>query len=194
MLKTIHILKYITLYFILIAITILAVFFVRRHSERDKQLQIISDFENRFKDSLSDHTYIGGGESDYIFDGQIIAILRLDRLKIKVSIAEGIEKDILKLSAGHFTESDMPGEGNFSIAGHSSMVYTCLFNDLHKAVIGDSIIVTTKNKKHEYIVSNIMVIDPYSVDIINTTNESILTIVTCTNNGKERLIIRGIEI
>ena len=65
---------------------------------------------------------------------------------------------------------------------------------MRDAVVGDTIDVTTKTGKHEYIVSSITTVEPDEVEIIDHVNESIITIVTCTNGGKERLIIRGIEV
>lgn len=194
--KFLHIAKYTSLFCIIISISLLSGLLFRRYTERQKQLKIFADFEAKVLSQLTDkdHIYTGGGTSDYTsIDGQTIAILRLDRLNIKVSVAEGTEKDTLRISAGHFPETSMPGEGNFAIAGHSSLVYTCLFNDINLAVPGDVITVTTRAKKHQYIVTDTMVVEPTDVELIGKENESLITIVTCTNSGKERLIIRGIE-
>lgn len=195
--RAFHIIRYTSLLCICVGIALLGGYFLRRNLDRRKQLQVMADFEAQIANQISseDHNYVGAGTSDYTaIDGQTLAILRLDRLGIRVSVAEGIEKDILRISAGHFPGSGMPGQGNFAIAGHSSFVYTCLFNDMHEAVYGDIITVTTRNEKHQYVVTDIMVVDPTAVELLDNTNESIITIVTCTNSGQERLIIRGIEI
>ena len=123
-----------------------------------------------------------------------IALCVIELKKANVSVAEGIDKDVLRISAGHFPDSAMPGEGNFSIAGHSSRIYTCLFNDMHKAVIGDTILVDTRNGTHRYLISDIKTVDPDDLFVIQDTRESVITIVTCTNSGKNRLIIRGVEV
>lgn len=180
-----------------IGISIIIAFFARRSYDRSVQLKVMSEYEARLaqlsKEDLDHNSYVSSTEYKAL-DGETLAILSLDRLNIKVSVAEGIGKDTLRISAGHFEETAMPGEGNFSIAGHSSMVYTCLFNSLHKAVVGDIINVTSTNGKHSYIVSDIVTVDPTDMEYLETTNESVITIVTCTNSGKNRLIIRGIEI
>jgi len=192
-----HIVRYTSLLCICVGAALLGGYLFRRNLDRDKQLKIMAEFEAQIASSITtdDHIYTGTGTNDYTaIDGQTLAILRLDRLGIRVSVAEGIEKDILRISAGHFPNSDMPGDGNFAIAGHSSIVYTCLFNDIHKAVYGDIITVTTRNEIHQYIVTDIIVVDPTAVELLNSTNESVITIVTCTNSGQERLIIRGLEV
>lgn len=172
-------------------------FFIRRALDRKQQLKMMEAYEKRMAElgEESDHHYVGGLDPDIKYvDGDTIAILRLDRLGIKVAVTQGTDKDALRVSAGHFNGGDMPGEGNFAIAGHSSLIYTCLFNKMHDAVVGDEIDVLSDTGKHRYVVSEIRVASPYETDVVEHTNESVLTIVTCTNNGKERLIIRGVEV
>lgn len=192
-----RIIRYGCILMILISASMLIGLLAGRANMRRKQLVLMREFEQQQNLVLSaeDHRYTGGGRSDYFAaDGEVMAILRLDRLGIKVSVAEGVEKDVLKLSAGHFPESELPGQGNFAIAGHSSRVYTCLFNKLHDAVKGDLIVVTTRSEKHEYLVTELFIAKPEDLALIEPTNESVITIVTCTNNGAERLIIRCVEI
>lgn len=181
---------------LVLTVGMLAGGFVARRVTRQRQLEILRAFEEKQQTLYkNDHIYTGAGKSDYVaVSGETLAILRLDRLKIKVSVVEGIEKASLKLSAGHFSESALPGEGNFAIAGHSSREYVCLFNDLHEAVIGDLIVVTTRDYIHTYLVSEILTVEPEQVEYLRQTNESVLTIITCTNDGRERLMIRGIEV
>lgn len=171
-----------------------------RYLTRQKQLAIIAMFEGQqayMEGNLTgaDHIYVGTGKNDYAaIEGETIAILRLDRLGIKVSVAEGTDREILKVSAGHFQGTALPGDGNFAIAGHSSREYVCLFNSMDEAVVGDQIIITTRTRMHRYLVSDILVVQPEQTEHVSPTNESVLTIVTCTDSGNARLIIRAVEI
>ena len=201
--KALNFLKYFFLLIAAIGVAILIAFCVKRGIERKRQISLMNDFEQRLsviKDNgLDDHHYVGLSKNEIDSDmkylkGETVAIVTLERLGIKVAVSEGIDKDTLHVSAGHFMDSDMPGEGNFAIAGHSSMVYTCLFNDLHNAVIGDEIKVVAQNGVHRYMVTEMNVVPPSQLDVLKHENESVLTIVTCTNSGSKRLVIRGIEI
>ncbi len=178
------------------SVSLISGFFIRRGYERYLQVQNMRAFEARFektsiKESMN-HEYTGS----YITPdmGDIIAILSLERLGIKVTVVEGIEKHSLRISAGHFEESAMAGGGNFAIAGHSSVLYTCLFNKLHEALIGDRIEVLTKDAKHIYEVTGMYVVSDTELGYIGKSEESIITIVTCTDMGRRRLIIRGVEV
>lgn len=171
-----------------------------RYLTRQKQLSIINRFETQLTHmdgnlTQADHVYTGTGKNDYTaIEGETIAILRLDRLGIKVSVAEGTDRQVLKMSAGHFPGTAFPGNGNFAIAGHSSREYVCLFNVLHEAIVGDQIVVTTRTQMHQYLVSDILVVRPEQTEYVCQTNESVLTIVTCTDSGTSRLIIRAVEV
>lgn len=183
-----------------LGVAIVGGFFIRRGVDRRNQLKLMAEFEERLEKINEAHAdndthYTGQTERNLpvYFEGDTIAVLSLERLGIKVAISEGTTKEKLRVSAGHFSDTDMPGEGNFAIAGHSSRIYTCLFNDLHKAVVGDELVVEAENGRHVYIISNMETVDPENVHTIEHQNESIITIVTCINDGAQRLIIRGIE-
>ena len=87
----------------------------------------------------------------------------------------------------------MPGEnGNFSLAGHSSYRYNEVFNELHKIKLNDEIIIKTLNNEFTYIVKDIYEVNPEDTFVLEQDNEiKELTIVTCTNKGKDRLIVKA---
>lgn len=189
--------KYIGLFLTLVSLAFFSIFLGRRYLDRKQQLQIMASFEETLKkaDTLHDQPYLGATSAEKIyFQGDTLAILSIDRLDIRVSVVEGVQKEDLKLSAGHFPETAMPGMGNFAIAGHSSLVYTCLFNNLKDAVVGDEIQVQTKTGDHTYVISDLFVVEPEDLSVLDDTGSSVITIVTCTNFGKQRLIVRGEEI
>lgn len=185
-------------FFLVVGLAMFGGFFARRFLERQTQLRVMAQFEEKLKsDHLLDnnHEYTGSLSSSLAhLDGETIAILSLDRLGIKVSVVQGIDKDALRISAGKFPQSADAGYGNFAIAGHSSRVYVCLFNELHNAVIGDVINVQTRTGNHKYLISEIRTIAPDDTSVLDPTKESILSIITCTNDGAERLYIKGIEV
>ena len=87
----------------------------------------------------------------------------------------------------------MPGEnGNFCIAGHSSTVYNNVFNNLKNINLNDEIKITTSEGEFTYLVSEIFETEPTNVGVLNQNNDlKEMTIVTCTNGGKDRLIVKG---
>ena len=83
--------------------------------------------------------------------------------------------------------------GNFAVAGHSSIVYNCLFNDLHKAEVGMDVEVITQYGAYWYTITEMYVVDPTDVSCIDRRDDgkNIITMTTCINSGKQRLIVVG---
>ena len=106
---------------------------------------------------------------------------------------KSIEKQYLNHYVCHFENTAMPGEyGNFSLAGHSSYRYNEVFNELHKINLDDEIIIKTLNNEFTYVVKDIFEVNPEDTFVLDQDNEiKELTIVTCTNKGKDRLIVKA---
>ena len=125
--------------------------------------------------------------------GDEIAIINIPSINLNTVVVESIEKQYLNHYVCHFENSAMPGEyGNFSLAGHSSYRYNEVFNELHKIKLDDEIIIKTLNNKFTYIVKDIFEVNPEDTFVLDQDNEiKELTIVTCTNKGKDRLIVKA---
>ena len=87
----------------------------------------------------------------------------------------------------------MPGEeGNFALAGHSSYIYNQVFNNLHKVNMGDKIVIKTINNQFTYIITETMEVQPSDTYVLDQDmRKKEITIVTCTNSGKQRFIVKG---
>ncbi|WP_296648416.1 class D sortase [Romboutsia sp. 13368] len=125
--------------------------------------------------------------------GDEIAIINIPAIKLNTVVIESIEKEYLNHYVCHFENTAMPGQyGNFSLAGHSSYRYNEVFNELHKISLGDEIIIKTLNNEFTYIVNDILEVNPEDTYVLDQDNEiKELTIVTCTNKGKDRLIVKA---
>ena len=140
----------------------------------------------------------------------IIGILSIPKLDLNVGIGEGVDNETLKYSVGHFSDTAMPGQkGNFCVIGHRSYTYGEFFNRLdeieEKEKIArlvmdeieenDEIIVEYNGKEFKYKVTEIKVVKPEEVSVLNQSEEEEITLITCTpiRVGSHRLIIKGIR-
>lgn len=128
-----------------------------------------------------------------ISPGDEIGIIEIESINLKNAIVQSVDDEYLKYHVSHFEESVMPGEdGNFSLAGHSSYYYNQVFNNLHKVKVGDEIKIKTIDDEFIYIITEIMDVeaeDTYVLDQDMSKKE--ITLVTCTNSGKQRFIVKG---
>lgn len=119
-----------------------------------------------------------------------IGILSIPKIDLKVIIKEGTDMRTLRRAVGHFTDSAYPWEeGNFAIAGHRQYTYGEFFNRVDEIEIGDTATVKTLNGVFHYTISNIQVVDPTQVDVIEDQDIDCMTIITCVNSGTKRIVL-----
>lgn len=114
-------------------------------------------------------------------------------LNIKAPILEGTDNDILSKAAGHFTGTGDFGKGNYCIAGHSSTIYKEYFSNLKNIETGMMITLYDKDKKCcKYTVTEIKIVEPDETWVLDDFGDNRITIITCTDDGSQRLVITGI--
>ena len=116
-----------------------------------------------------------------------------DEVGLETVIVEGTDTKYLKYYACHFEGTAMPGEnGNFSVAGHSSYLYNQVFNELHKVKINDKIEIENTKGIFKYNITEIFDTEAENTFVLDQdTSKKEITLVTCTDGGKKRLIIKG---
>ena len=180
--------------FIIVGVTIMLVIGYQKYetSQKQKELknileEIMSEPENGEVKKLTK------SEIEFLEGFTPIALMEIPSIKLEQGIVKGITDNILNYYLGHFEDSANPGEkGNFSVAGHRVSSYSEAFVNLYKAEIGDEIIVKANNKKYIYKITEMIVVDPSRVDVLDDTEEATITLVTCTVGAEERLIVKGI--
>ncbi len=123
-------------------------------------------------------------------------VLKIPDLNIKVPVMEGTDNKTLSVAAGHFLNTGDVGSGNYCIAGHNSTIYAEIFNDLDNIKIGTEIHLydNDENKTcYTYEVSEKLIVNPEEIWILNDFDDDRLTVVTCTNDGKQRQVVIGIK-
>ena len=126
--------------------------------------------------------------------GDEIGIIEIRSVNLKNVIVESTDKKYLNHHVCHFENSAMPGEdGNFALAGHSSTYYyNQVFNELHKVKIGDEIIIKTMNDEFTYTITETIVVESDEIEVLDQDmTKKEITLVTCTNGGKQRFIVKG---
>ena len=121
-----------------------------------------------------------------------VGLIEIPSINLSQGIVKGVTDDILKYYLGHFESSVMPGEkGNFAVAGHRVSDYSESFINLYKVKQGDKVLVKYNNNEYVYEIEEKFVVNPWQVDVLENTQDEIITLVTCTVGAKERLIVKG---
>lgn len=119
-------------------------------------------------------------------------IIEIGSLNIKAPVLEGTDSETLSKAAGHFIGTGEVGSGNYCVAGHSSAIYKEYFNNLKNIEIGMEISLYNKEKNcYTYIVTEVFIVEPNELWILNDFDDNRITIITCTDDGSQRQVVVG---
>ncbi len=104
------------------------------------------------------------------------ALLVIDRIELEVPVRRGIDEVTLNRSVGRVPGSAEPGAtGNTVLAGHRDSFFRQLGGVEH----GDRIELETLEGRHVYTVEKTLIVAPDAVHVMDQTDASILTLITC---------------
>jgi sortase A len=107
-----------------------------------------------------------------------LAILRIDRLRIRVPVFEGTGGLVLNSGVGWISGTARPGEVgnvNIGIAGHRDG----FFRGFKDIAVGDAIELSAPGVVSNYQVDGIKIVSPYNVGVLQDRGGPSLTLVTC---------------
>ena len=133
---------------------------------------------------------------------KVVGIVKIPKINIEYPILEigNIDpesaKKPMKLSIIKYWGENVNDYGNLSIAGHNNKDGT-MFGKTKKLQTGDIVELTDLyGQTIQYSIYDIFVTDPNDVNILLPKDELIreVTLITCTNGNKQRLILKAKEI
>lgn len=135
--------------------------------------------------------------ADIKFKGyNVEGIIEIPKINIKYPIIDHTDEKTMKVSVTKFWGPKPNEIGNYTIAGHNNRDGT-MFGKTKRLKIGDVIKITgLNNQTIEYKIFDIYSIDPNNVSIVNSVNSDTreVTLITCTNGHKNRLITKARQI
>lgn len=110
---------------------------------------------------------------------------------INLPIYKGVSNEGMYLGAGTLFPDQQMGHSNYSLASHHSIHQDLLFAPLPKVQIGDLIYLTDLDKVYTYEITMNEVVAPTRVDLIEPTQEDIVTLITCDTGLVDRVVVQG---
>lgn len=192
--KKIKISSILLLILLIVAIVLIA-FICVKFNERNKNEKavkaVVAEIENMPETSEKESIpYI-----DY--EGyQVIGTIKIEKLGIEYPILIESTADSLKKSISRVGNGKVNEIGNLTLAGHNYINGT-MFGSIDKLENGDTItILDLHGKEVTYSIFDIYVTDPNDVSVLDAREEGKkeVTLITCTNGNKNRLIVKAREI
>lgn len=127
---------------------------------------------------------------------EAIGRIKIEKINIDYPILATTTKETLEVSITLLYGKALNIPGNTILAGHN-MRNGSLFGRLKELCIGDLISLQDDSGCIEqYEVFDIYIVDPSNLDPLDqdTNGKKVLTLITCTNRGTQRLIIKACSI
>lgn len=131
-----------------------------------------------------------------IHGNKVVGIIKIPKIELEYPILETTSVETLKLSITKFWGNKINEIGNVTLAGHNNLSGT-MFGKTKNLEIGDIIELTDiQNVTLKYEIFDKYVIDPNDIRCILPIEEYSreVTLITCTNGNKNRLIVKAREI
>ncbi|MGH3440450.1 MAG: class E sortase [Nitriliruptorales bacterium] len=174
-------------------------FFTDLYTNEVVQERLAADFERQVVDAGDVESFADWAAT--VETGRALTRFVMPQLGVDTLVVEGTSPAALRAGAGHYPNTPLPGEGgNVAIAGHRT-TYGKPFNRVDELAEGDRIWLLTPVGEYEYAVSrapegwsdNPYITTPRDWQVIEPTDEPVLTLTTCHPKGsaRERLIVRA---
>jgi sortase A len=120
-------------------------------------------------------------------------VLEIPKLELTVPIFPGTSELELNRGVGWIEGTALPGdEGNIGLAGHRDGY----FRGLKDLKLGDAIAVQSIGRTQRYRITELKIVEPADVSVLDPTDEPSVTLVTCypfyfVGNAPQRYIVRA---
>lgn len=120
----------------------------------------------------------------------VIGILEIKSIGLKAPIVDG-EENLDYVVAKYRNSANFGQVGNVILAGHNNMKGS-IFKNLYKVKIGDIIEFKTDNNIYKYKLTERVIVNPSDSSLLTQDiSKKEITLITCINSAKERLILKG---
>lgn len=127
---------------------------------------------------------------------EMVATLKIPSIDIEYPVLAETSEELMKISLNKYWGCNPNEVGNFCIVGHNYKSGKH-FGKLKYVNIGDKVLLTDyADRTITYQVYDTYVIDPYDTSCTSqlTDGKKEVTLITCTNAGKNRLVVKAREI
>ena len=178
-------------------IVVVAMIVIRYGGNYLNEKEVSSSLETIEEELNKEETQQSESLPELEFKGyKIEGIIEIPKINIKYPIIDHTNEETMKVSITKFWGPQANEIGNYTVAGHNNKDGT-MFGKTKYLQIGDKIKLTNlKNETLEYEVFKIYSIDPDDVSCVESVESGTreITLITCTNGHKNRLVTKARQI
>ena len=173
-------------FIISIRVAIILIIYIAISRNKDENLENISKIIN--KNIKISSIYEAQKESR---EESILGKIYINKINLEYSVFNMSNEELLKIAPCKFAGANLGEIGNICIAGHNYNDNR-FFSRIAELDIKDTIILEDLNgKKYEYTVFDIFETNEDDVSVLKATKKYELTLITCNNSNKKRIIVKA---
>ena len=105
--------------------------------------------------------------------------IQIPAIEVDAPVVQGDGWEQLKLGVAQHVGTPNPGEnGNIVLSGHND-VYGEVFRYLERLTPGDVVILFTVQRQYTYVITEIQIVKPTQVEVMDPTSNPTLTLISC---------------
>ena len=169
--------------------TLIAIKYIKIYKNENVAKEVIKNIKRSFEETDNSIYEI----DEQINGHKVIGIINIPKINLEYPILDSTSVETLKLSITKFWGNKINEIGNVTLAGHNNLNGT-MFGKTKDLEVGDIIELTDiQNVTLKYKVFKKYVIDPNDISVILPEEENVreVTLITCTNGNKNRLVIKA---
>ena len=197
----------ISIFFVIVIISNILNKIIKNSNEKDfETIRTASDNENNITTNTREDLQLDKQEikdnqqtlepviMSYYKGYPVIAKLEIPKIHLETEVLKDYSDEALKVSVTKFYKGNPNQIGNFCIAGHN-YITSNMFHYLKDLEIGDKIYLTDAIfGKTEYEIYDKDIVNPKDISCLSqeTDGKIELTLITCTTDSKNRIIIKAV--
>ncbi|EIF6165919.1 class D sortase [Clostridium perfringens] len=169
---------------------------IKEYEERTKETSEITEDNEIITDKSQEqtsNTYKNKGNKNNnsaTNNPGTIAILKISGINLKAPIVDG-EENLNYVVAKYKNSPNFGENGNIILAAHNNMKGS-IFKNLYKVKIGDTVEVQKDNEVFKYKITQREIVEPNDPSLLTQDlSKKEITLITCINRAKQRLILKG---
>lgn len=162
------------------------------YDEKVQELQEEKDLTNTGKNQKLSGRYVDSNGNKY----SSVAVINIPKIKVNYPVLSETTDELLKVAPCKFWGPEPNEVGNFCIVGHNYR-NNKFFSKVLNLVVGDKIEITDlSGRKLTYKVYDKYTVEPDDVKCTSqlTNGKKEVTLITCTNDSKQRVVVKAREI
>lgn len=162
----------------------------------EKTLEDNEDETEKPKEEGKEQTTLSKEDAALLSGEDVIGIIEIEAIDIRYPVLEGAGDSQIRYAIGHISETAGLGKkGNCVLCGHNGSRNGTFFTRLNQLSAGDKVKITDKKGEvRMYEVADTSVIGPYDNTVKKQSDEEILTLLTCADNGTKRFVCHCIPV